>query len=258
MRTRSVVHSKKNHKWNKYHHWEVSQRSHGVWDTPASLTCCWIKSCKYIQLNKIFIYSSNIFIVKRKPQTIDRSRSRSNFQRTTQSHLRSSCWSVRHPCDRWGLRRCVARSQCVSLHRERHSSYLSCTTVVWHIALTLDRKSGVIVTPVAFQSMEFLWIEIWNFEIWFRLKQSSITLSFGKRTFIHNILFLIKKFKRFVCIKIVLVPMETSWHRAKQGVTLNPHVPCRVDTNMYLFFRQSSRTGYIHRLLKFWKRKKQQ
>ena len=50
-----------------------------------------------------FIYSLNFAIVKRKPQTTNRSRFRSNFQRITYSYLRSNYWGVRHPCYRWRL-----------------------------------------------------------------------------------------------------------------------------------------------------------
>ena len=66
-------------------------------------TRCQLKSFQCFQLNKILIYFLNFFIVKRKPQTNNRSRSRSIFQRTTYSYLRWNCWGVRHPCDRWGL-----------------------------------------------------------------------------------------------------------------------------------------------------------
>ena len=81
------------------HLWKVSQRSHGVWDTPATSICCQLKSIKYFRLKEIFIYSLSFSIVKRKPQTTNRMRSRSNFQRTTDSYLPSNCWGVRHPCE---------------------------------------------------------------------------------------------------------------------------------------------------------------
>ena len=40
----------------------------GVWDTAAILPCSQLKSFKYFQLKKIFIYSWNFSIAKRTPQ----------------------------------------------------------------------------------------------------------------------------------------------------------------------------------------------
>ena len=61
-----------------------SQWAYRVWDTPTILTCSYLKSFKYVELNKIiFLYFLNFSTVKRKPKTTNRSRFRFNFQRTT-------------------------------------------------------------------------------------------------------------------------------------------------------------------------------
>ena len=44
---------------NRSHLWKISQRWHGMWNTPAILICCQLDSFKYFQLTKIFIYSLN-------------------------------------------------------------------------------------------------------------------------------------------------------------------------------------------------------
>ena len=52
------------------HVWKDSQRSHRVWKTLATLTCCQLKSFKYYQLKKIFMYPFNFSIVQRKPELL--------------------------------------------------------------------------------------------------------------------------------------------------------------------------------------------
>ena len=81
---------------------ESFTKAHRVRDTPATLNCCHLKSFEYFQLNKIFIYSLNFSILKRKHQTTNRSPSRSNVQ-TIYSYLWWNCWGVRDLWDRWGL-----------------------------------------------------------------------------------------------------------------------------------------------------------
>ena len=50
----------------------------------------------------------NFFVVGKATQITNRFQSRSNFQRTTYSFLRSTCWGVRDLCDHWGLYLVVA------------------------------------------------------------------------------------------------------------------------------------------------------